>query len=71
MNNNNASNRGKNKNDLFTKIKKNSLPNLLFLKKKWQIIRDQSHSSQNILHHNISDNHKKSNKSSNAKIKNF
>jgi PAB1-binding protein PBP1 len=59
MNNNNVSDRGKNKNDLFTKITKNSLPNLLFRKKKWQIIRDQSHSSQNILHNNISDNHNK------------
>ena len=55
MNNNNATDRGKNKNDLFTKITKKSLPNLLFRKKKWQIIRDQSHSSQNIFDHNISD----------------
>ena len=55
MNNNNSTDRGKNKNDLFTKITKKSLPNLSFRKKKWQIIRDQSHSFQNIFDHNISD----------------
>ncbi len=54
MNDINSTDRDNNKQELFTKINKNSLPNLLLRKKKWQIIRNKSQSSQNILNQKIS-----------------